>query len=247
MAHFARRSPGYDVGGEDFDEDDFYGFTFYIQHREFEYEDNESDVGEDDSDQDDNEKRDDEDDSSDCSASIDTDKGNIFLAGDDERVVELGIKVSESKPLPKAVQRSLKWQDKSAKSAKRTAAGEGKEILFGQLLMDFFSLFGDDFDVNKIGFSVRGGGFTFPLHGDDAPEHPLANDPFIIEDPLNATNNVGRTNYRITMLQSIFSDSLLAIKSGIAGAQKERSEKGNILLNLLMPGEQRDSERSWSY
>jgi len=246
-----KESPGSDdISVDDFDEDDFYGFTFYIQHREFDFEEEETegflgDDGYDESWVDDEDEDEDDDKAYEQYEGHDGDEGDGGVEDGDveeeakeedevyeEKVKQMGIKVVGNKALPKAVQRSLKWQKKSAKQG---SADDGNDILYGQLLMDFFSLWGDDFDINKTGFSVRGGGFIFPLHGDDAPEHPLANDPFIIEDPLNATNNVGRTCYRISMLQRIFSNSLLAVKSGIAGA-KERSQNTSILLfSLLTP------------
>lgn len=51
--------------------------------------------------------------------------------------------------------------------------------VLGELLLDFLHLFGEDFDVGREGFSVRGGGFRFRVHGH--PPHPQAGDPIVIE------------------------------------------------------------------
>ena len=51
--------------------------------------------------------------------------------------------------------------------------------VLGELLLDFLHLFGEDFDMAREGFSVRGGGFRFCVH--DFPPHPQAGDPIVIE------------------------------------------------------------------
>lgn len=51
--------------------------------------------------------------------------------------------------------------------------------MLGELLLDFLHLFGEDFDMTREGFSVRGGGFRFRVH--DRPPHPQAGDPIVIE------------------------------------------------------------------
>lgn len=51
--------------------------------------------------------------------------------------------------------------------------------MLGELLLDFLHLFGEDFDIEREGFSVRGGGFRFCVHGN--PPHPQAGDPIVIE------------------------------------------------------------------
>lgn len=51
--------------------------------------------------------------------------------------------------------------------------------VLGELLLDFLHLFGEDFDMAREGFSVRGGGFRFNCH--DNPPHPQAGDPIVIE------------------------------------------------------------------
>lgn len=51
--------------------------------------------------------------------------------------------------------------------------------VLGELLLDFLHLFGEDFDIEREGFSVRGGGFRFCVHGH--PPHPQAGDPIVIE------------------------------------------------------------------
>ncbi|CAM9912128.1 unnamed protein product, partial [Scytosiphon promiscuus] len=87
----------------------------------------------------------------------------------------------------------------------------GEEPVLGELLLDFLHLFGEDFDIEREGFSVRGGGFRFCVHG--TPPHPQAGDPIVIEDPLNCMNNVGRSSFGIGQVQRTFFEALTTIKA----------------------------------
>jgi len=98
-------------------------------------------------------------------------------------------------------------------------------------LLDFFQLFGEEFDVQDTGFSVRGGGFTFPLHSE--PPHPLSNDPIIIEDPLNATNNVGRTCWQVGRVKEVLGEMIGEVKRRIARWGGGGGKEGEILMRLL--------------
>ncbi|CBN74279.1 conserved unknown protein [Ectocarpus siliculosus] len=87
----------------------------------------------------------------------------------------------------------------------------GEEPVLGELLLDFLHLFGEDFDMGREGFSVRGGGFRFCVH--DHPPHPQASDPIVIEDPLNCMNNVGRSSFGIGQVQRIFFEARTTLKA----------------------------------
>ena len=96
-------------------------------------------------------------------------------------------------------------------SEKKT--GEPQPIL-GKLLMDFFYLFGEDFNPREEGFSVHGGGFRFLCNGD--PPHPQAKDPVVIEDPLDVFNNVGRRSFRVQMVCNALAQGETMLKRSIA-------------------------------
>jgi hypothetical protein len=211
-----------DDEGEDWDDigDSIFGFTFFIQHQEYGGGGSDSD-----------------DDDDDDESGSDDDFGEKALLKPPHDNDDSCSDASES---------DARSGSAAVNTSAASAGAEKKDknpILWGQLLLDFFQFFGDDFDVSKEGFSVRGGGFSFPLHG--TPPHPLANDPLVIEDPLNATNNVGRSNYRISQLQAVLSESLLMTKSSIARHDRRRSVTeigaegagaaagGNLLRNLL--------------
>ena len=68
----------------------------------------------------------------------------------------------------------------------------------GNLLIDFLEFYGEDWENEKVGFSVRDGGFKFNLENSvGTPSHPQADDPFVIEDPVNVMNNVAKSCYNV--------------------------------------------------
>jgi hypothetical protein len=86
-------------------------------------------------------------------------------------------------------------QTESVESEAMLDLSEGE---LGSLLIEFLEYFGEGWDDEKIGFSVRDGGFKFDLSSSAGmPSHPQADDPFVIEDPVNVINNVARTCYNV--------------------------------------------------
>ena len=186
-----------DDGNNDFDDMALFGFTFYIQRQE--HIDDDSEEG----------------------ASEEEEESTNENEGDEGTEPAGSTRSSMSEQVQLPLQNSPVLARVSSNKADETSSGS---VLWGQLLLDFFQFFGDDFDVLKEGFSIRGGGFSFPLHG--KPPHPQANDPFVIEDPLNATNNVGRSNYRISQLQAVLTEALLTTKSSIARYDRRKGSRG---------------------
>ena len=65
--------------------------------------------------------------------------------------------------------------------------------------------FGEDLLCGKHGFSARDGGFRFDVKGGGGlPSHPQANDPLLIEDPVNVMNNVAKNCYKVAAVQQAF-------------------------------------------
>eukprot|EP00752_Nemacystus_decipiens_P011879 g10534.t1 len=98
----------------------------------------------------------------------------------------------------------------------------GEEPVLGELLLDFLHLFGEDFDIGREGFSVRGGGFRFCVHG--TPPHPQAGDPIVIEDPLNCMNNVGRSSFRTRQVQKCLFEALTTLKATMVRVNQDGKE-----------------------
>eukprot|EP00903_Cladosiphon_okamuranus_P014633 g13569.t1 len=98
----------------------------------------------------------------------------------------------------------------------------GEEPVLGELLLDFLHLFGEDFDIGREGFSVRGGGFRFCVRGN--PPHPQAGDPIVIEDPLNCMNNVGRSSFGIRQVQKCLFEALTTLKATMVRVNQDGKE-----------------------
>jgi hypothetical protein len=100
-----------------------------------------------------------------------------------------------------------------------------QEPVLGELLLEFLTLYGEDLEPGKHGYSVRKGGYDivsppnlfprpiyhcacrFRFNVQGPPPHPQACDPLIIEDPVNVINNVGKNCYKISQLQKLFAEA----------------------------------------
>ena len=191
-------------GDEEDDWDDvdetLFGFTFFIQHQEYEESDSEEEEEEESGEEEDSTEEEE---------------------GEEDINLKKPPHENEKSESSDSSGEEGEEEEEGVRAPLTSKSSSSSPILWGQLLLDFFQFFGDDFDVRKEGFSVRGGGFSFPLHG--VPPHPQANDPLVVEDPLNATNNVGRSNYRISQLQTVLTEALRETKSSIARHDRRRS------------------------
>lgn len=125
-----------------------------------------------------------------------------------------------------------KGEDEAA-AAGTSCINDEEEAVLGQLLMDFFHLFGEELGQSTEGISIRAGGFRFPCKlRADGPLHPLASDPWVLEDPISVTNNVARSCYRIHAVQQAFFEALSNLQSLVVRFN-EGSKDGRI--NLLSP------------
>lgn len=103
-------------------------------------------------------------------------------------------------------------QPTTVEPMKVLARDRGVQVL-GELLLDFLHLFGEDFDIGREGFSVRGGGFRFCVHGN--PPHPQAGDPIVIE--VGVDDQVLVDARRVSCLHVPISTTVAAVSACIAG------------------------------
>jgi len=100
------------------------------------------------------------------------------------------------------------------------------ERIIGEIIQETLEML-DDMLACKRGFSVRDGGFTFDLDTKKTDEaHPHANDPFVIEDPVDVMNNVARNAYNIQQLQVVCHDALEKIRQ--AAVRPRTRQKHNV-------------------
>jgi len=107
---------------------------------------------------------------------------------------------------------------------RRQRNGDGAENL-GEALEEFLRFFGDEFDAERQGISIQKWQ-VFPLPtslpaDDDGGISAPARDPLTIEDPTNPSNNVGRSCFGVTALQSVFSAAHRAVVAKGCGTADE--------------------------
>ena len=115
---------------------------------------------------------------------------------------------------------------------RRQRNGDGAENL-GEALEEFLRFFGDEFDAERQGISIQKWQ-VFPLPtslpaDDDGGISAPARDPLTIEDPTNPSNNVGRSCFGVTALQSVFSAAHRAVVAkGCGTADEDCSVLGHM-------------------
>lgn len=105
----------------------------------------------------------------------------------------------------------------------------------GCLLVEFFELYGLDFNYVTTGLSVRHDGFYFPKGAKDRKEHfwqPNRRFSMAIENPLEPTHDVGKPSYRISVVQRSFE---LAFKTLLAHLTEPVVPAISTLASILPP------------
>ena len=85
---------------------------------------------------------------------------------------------------------------------------DGENVPYcGIVLEQVLREFGEQMQLGTHGYSCRDGGFRFVVSDNSFP-HPHANDPLVIEDPVNVMNNVTRNTYKAPAVQKACQDAL---------------------------------------
>ncbi|GKY96529.1 hypothetical protein MPSEU_000612500 [Mayamaea pseudoterrestris] len=105
----------------------------------------------------------------------------------------------------------------------------------GSLLLEFFALYGQDFNFVTTGISVRHDGFYFPKGVQSKkevfwqPQRPFS---CAIENPLETTMDVGQTSFRIQLIQRAFG---VAYKTLLAYVAEPSVPTHSILATIIHP------------
>ncbi|KAL9182897.1 hypothetical protein ACHAXT_004176 [Thalassiosira profunda] len=121
--------------------------------------------------------------------------------------------------------------------ARRVGAG-GKHFNLGSLLLDFFELYGIDFNYVTTGISVRHDGRYFPKGGEKHKEsfwQPSKPFSLAMENPFDPTADVGASTFRIQMIQRIFAH---AFKTLLAYVSEPLEPTDSILATIIPPTEE---------
>mmetsp|Transcript_17019 Transcript_17019/g.28390 ORF Transcript_17019/g.28390 Transcript_17019/m.28390 type:complete len:1248 (-) Transcript_17019:206-3949(-) len=77
--------------------------------------------------------------------------------------------------------------------------------MLGIIIVEFLGVYGEELQCGRHGFSVRDGGFRFDVQPSMyTVAHPQANDPLLIEDPVNVMNNVAKNCFNALAVQKVF-------------------------------------------
>lgn len=104
----------------------------------------------------------------------------------------------------------------------------------GSMLLEFLELYGIDFNYVTAGISVRNGGSYFPKGASDRKENfwvPAKPFSLALENPIDITADVGRSTYRIQMIQKSFELSFKVLLAHIS----EPPEPAVSLLETIIP------------
>jgi non-canonical poly(A) RNA polymerase PAPD5/7 len=114
----------------------------------------------------------------------------------------------------------------------------------GCLLVEFFELYGLDFNYITTGISVRHDGFYFPKGSKDRKKdfwQPTRRFSMAIENPLEPSHDVGKPSYRIQVVQRAFE---LAFKTLLAHLSEPMVPAISTLASILPPTAEMD-QRVW--
>jgi non-canonical poly(A) RNA polymerase PAPD5/7 len=114
----------------------------------------------------------------------------------------------------------------------------------GALLLEFFELYGLDFNYVTTGISVRHDGYYFPKGSKDRNKEfwqPNRRFSMAIENPLEPLHDVGKPSYRIQVVQRAFE---LAFKTLLAHVSEPMVPAISSLASILPPTAEMD-KRVW--
>lgn len=126
-------------------------------------------------------------------------------------------------------------QHRSREDASRGCGASGRHFNLGSLLVDFFELYGSDFNYVTAGISVRHDGYYFPKGAPDRREvfcSPRGPFTLAVENPLDVEMDVGAGAFRMQMISRIFGHAyktLVAYVSEPALLSPEESVLARIL------------------
>ncbi|KAL7544888.1 hypothetical protein ACHAWF_008248 [Thalassiosira exigua] len=129
-------------------------------------------------------------------------------------------------------------QHRAREDASKGHGASGKHFNLGCMLLEFFEFYGLDFNYVTTGVSVRHDGYYFPKGGRDRrnsfwqPSRPFA---LAMENPLDATADVGAGAFRMQMIQRIFAH---AFKTLLAYVSEPAEPTESILATIIPPTEE---------
>lgn len=129
-------------------------------------------------------------------------------------------------------------QHRAREDVARNCGASGKHYNLGSLLLEFFELYGVDYNYVTTGISVRHDGYYFAKGGQDVrnvfwqPSRPFS---IAMENPLDPTSDVGAGAFKMQMIQRIFGH---AFKTLLAYVSEPYERTDSILARIIPPTEE---------
>lgn len=116
---------------------------------------------------------------------------------------------------------------------RESAKLEGENL--GTLLLEFFELYGRNFNYESIGIRIRDKEGYVPIEQlrQQMDTHGNKTGPLCIEDPLNTTNDVGRSTYQWKHVQACFDHCCRKLKKALE-EQPDPAMRGGTLLGHIL-------------
>ncbi|XP_077454676.1 terminal nucleotidyltransferase 4A-like [Stigmatopora argus] len=89
-------------------------------------------------------------------------------------------------------------------------------INLGILLIEFFELYGRDFNYMKMGIRVNGGAYLSKEEMLKAMGHGNRPSMLCIEDPIQPGNDVGRSSYGVLQVKQVFDFAYMVLSHGVS-------------------------------
>lgn len=122
-------------------------------------------------------------------------------------------------------------------------------VNLGMLLIEFFQLYGHDFNYLKTGIRVKNGGSYLikeeTLNPLDCGDRPLL---LCIEDPIQPENDVGRGSYAIHQVKQVFDLAYMVLSHGVSPLMRAcpNKEYDSTLGRIIKVGEEVLAYRDWT-
>ena len=117
------------------------------------------------------------------------------------------------------------------------ASGSDSILNLGALLLEFFELYGIDFNYVTTGISIRNDGSYFPKGAKNRREHfwqPARPFSLALENPFETDMDVGKSSFRIQLVQRSFEVAFRVLLSHVSEPALP-SRLGSILASILLP------------
>ena len=117
------------------------------------------------------------------------------------------------------------------------ASGSDSILNLGALLLEFFELYGIDFNYVTTGISIRNDGSYFPKGAKNRREHfwqPARPFSLALENPFETEMDVGKSSFRIQLVQRSFEVAFRVLLSHVSEPALP-SRLGSILASILLP------------